>query len=89
MIIQTDTKTRGMWGEVRLGTLLEQILSPDQFVSDVATKDGGDYVEFAIKLPGQSANQSETVLLPISRRERRKRCPAAARKSPRLLVMTR
>jgi len=63
--MQTDTRTRGMWGEVRLETLLEQILSPEQFVSNVTTKDGGEYVDFAIKLPGKGATQGEIVLLPI------------------------
>jgi len=65
MKVLINTKTRGMWGEVRLGTLLEQILSPDQFVSNVATREGGESVEFAIKLPGQGVNQGEIVLLPI------------------------
>ncbi len=63
--VLTNVKTRGTWGEVQLGTLLEQVLNPDQFANNVATKDGGERVEFAIKLPGQGANQDETVWLPI------------------------
>jgi DNA recombination protein RmuC len=63
--VLTNVKTRGTWGEMQLGTLLEQVLNPDQFASNVATKDGGEHVEFAIKLPGQGANQDETVWLPI------------------------
>ena len=63
--VLTNVKTRGTWGEVQLGTLLEQVLNPDQFANNVATKDGGERVEFAIKLPGQGSNQDETVWLPI------------------------
>jgi len=48
--VLTNVKTRGTWGEVQLGTLLEQVLNPDQFATNVATKDGGERVEFAIKL---------------------------------------
>jgi len=44
---------------------LEQVLNPDQFATNVATKDGGERVEFAIKLPGQGADKEETVWLPI------------------------
>jgi len=63
--VLTNVKTRGTWGEVQLGTLLEQVLNPDQFANNVATKGDGERVEFAIKLPGQGANQDETVWLPI------------------------
>lgn len=63
--VLTNVKTRGTWGEVQLGALLEQVLNPDQFVINVATKDGGERVEFAIKLPGQSGDKDETIWLPI------------------------
>jgi DNA recombination protein RmuC len=63
--VLTNVKTRGTWGEVQLGALLEQVLHPDQFATNVATKDGGERVEFAIKLPGQGADKDETVWLPI------------------------
>ncbi|MBI5664368.1 MAG: DNA recombination protein RmuC [Nitrospirae bacterium] len=63
--VLTNVKTRGTWGEVQLGALLEQVLSPDQFASNVATKGGGERVEFAIKLPGQSSDKDEIVWLPI------------------------
>ena len=63
--VLTNVKTRGTWGEVQLGALLEQVLNPDQFAINVATKDGGERVEFAVKLPGQGANMDETVWLPI------------------------
>lgn len=63
--VLTNVKTRGTWGEVQLGALLEQVLNPDQFATNVATKDGGERVEFAIKLPGQGVDKEETVWLPI------------------------
>jgi len=63
--VLTNVKTRGTWGEVQLGALLEQVLNPDQFATNVATKDGGERVEFAVKLPGQGTDASEVVWLPI------------------------
>jgi DNA recombination protein RmuC len=63
--VLTNVKTRGTWGEVQLGALLEQVLHPDQFAANVATKEGGERVEFAIKLPGQGADGDEAVWLPI------------------------
>jgi DNA recombination protein RmuC len=63
--VLTNVKTRGTWGEVQLGALLEQVLNPDQFAINVATKDGGERVEFAIKLPGQGLDKDEIVWLPI------------------------
>jgi len=63
--VLTNVKTRGTWGEVQLGALLEQVLNPDQFAANVATKDGGERVEYAIKLPGQGIDKDEIVWLPI------------------------
>jgi DNA recombination protein RmuC len=63
--VLTNVKTRGTWGEVQLGVLLEQVLNPDQFSANVAPKDGGERVEFAIRLPGQTADKDETIWLPI------------------------
>ena len=63
--VLTNVKTRGTWGEVQLGALLEQVLSPDQFAVNVATKGGGERVEFAVRLPGQGADRDEVVWLPI------------------------
>lgn len=63
--VLTNVKTRGTWGEVQLGALLEQVLNPDQFAVNVATKDGGERVEFAIKLPGAGTDKDEIVWLPI------------------------
>lgn len=63
--VLTNVKTRGTWGENQLGALLEQVLSPDQFAKNVSTKGNSDRVEFAVKLPGQGADKSEIVWLPI------------------------
>ena len=63
--VLTNVKTRGTWGEVQLGALLEQVLTPDQYAANVATKGGGERVEYAIKLPGQGTDCDETVWLPI------------------------
>ena len=61
--VLTNVKTRGTWGEIQLGNLLEQILIPDQYEKNVPTKKGSnDQVEFAIKLPG---HEGETVYIPI------------------------
>lgn len=62
--ILSNVKTRGILGEVQLGGILEQILSPEQYEENVATRPGSsERVEFAVKLPGSSAG--ETVYLPI------------------------
>lgn len=62
--VLTNVKTRGTWGEVQLGNLLEQILSPGQFEANVAVKKGGERVEFAIKMPGRDEENTQ-VWLPI------------------------
>jgi len=63
--VLTNVKTRGTWGEVQLGALLEQVLHPEQYAANVATKGGGERVEYAVKLPGQGLDKSEVVYLPI------------------------
>ncbi len=63
--VLTNVKTRGTWGEMQLSALLEQVLTPDQYATNVATKDGGERVEFAIRLPGKNEDDNETVWLPI------------------------
>ncbi|OGD21901.1 MAG: recombinase RmuC [Candidatus Aminicenantes bacterium RBG_16_63_16] len=64
--VLTNVKARGTWGEVQLGNLLEQVLSPDQYDKNVATKAGSaERVEFAIKLPGGDEDESKCVWLPI------------------------
>lgn len=60
--VLTNVKTRGVWGEVSLANLLEQMLSPDQFSSNVAIKDNQERVDFAIALPGKD---DKTILLPV------------------------
>ena len=63
--VLSNVKTRGIWGEIHLANLLEQLLTPDQFSSQVRTKKGShDAVDFAIKLPGKSMND-EPVWLPV------------------------
>ena len=64
--VLTNIKTRGTWGEVQLGTLLDQILTPEQYARNVATKAGSaERVEYAIRLPGRSLDDHEPVWLPI------------------------
>ncbi|MCZ6673005.1 MAG: DNA recombination protein RmuC [Verrucomicrobia bacterium] len=64
--VLTNVRARGVWGEIQLGTLLEQILTKDQYLENVATKKGSNQrVEFAIKLPGQRTTGGAEVLLPI------------------------
>ncbi len=64
--VLTNVKTRGTWGEIRLSHILEQILTPDQYDSNVATKkNSNERVEFAIKLPGQDTDHEKIVWLPI------------------------
>jgi DNA recombination protein RmuC len=65
--VLTNVKTRGTWGEVQLGAIIEQILAPDQFARNVATSDSGERVEYAVKLPGRD-DSGEPVWLPIDAR---------------------
>lgn len=62
--VLTNVKTRGTWGEVQLGAILEQMLAPDQYGKNVATSGTGERVEYAVKLPGQDTNGAP-VWLPI------------------------
>jgi DNA recombination protein RmuC len=60
-----NVKTRGTWGEVQLASLLDQMLTPEQYASNIKLRSGSDdNVEFAIKLPGPD-DTSEVVWLPI------------------------
>ncbi len=61
--VLTNVKTRGTWGEVQLGALLEQVLTQEQYSANVSTKGGGERVEFAVKLPGKDSD--DVVWLPI------------------------
>jgi DNA recombination protein RmuC len=63
--ILSNVKTRGTWGEVQLGNLIEEIFTPDQYEKNVKTKKGSsDNVEYAIKLPGNS-DDIKHIFLPI------------------------
>jgi DNA recombination protein RmuC len=64
--VLTNVKARGTWGEIQLGALLEQILTPDQYDKNVKTKeDSQETVEYAIRLPGPKNRQDSCVWLPI------------------------
>ncbi|MEL6547842.1 MAG: DNA recombination protein RmuC, partial [Myxococcota bacterium] len=61
--VLSNVKTRGIWGEILLENLLEQLLTPEQYGKEVALKSGSrERVDFAIRLPGTG---EETVWLPI------------------------
>lgn len=61
--VLSNVKTRGILGEIQLGAILEEILSPEQYKTNVVTKPSGrDAVEFAVCLPG---SDDEVVYLPI------------------------
>lgn len=62
--VMEGVKTRGIYGEVQLGSIITDILTPDQYQENIITKQGTkDRVEFAVKMPGQTDTQ--TVYLPI------------------------
>ncbi len=63
--VLTNVKTRGIFGEVQLEALLEQVLTPEQYGKQVETKPrSGQRVDFAVRFPGRSADGSP-VWLPI------------------------
>ena len=63
--VLTNVKSRGIFGEVQLAALLEQVLTIEQYAANVATRPGsGERVEFAIRLPGRSDDE-QPVWLPI------------------------
>ncbi len=62
--VLSNVKTRGVLGEYQLGNILEQILTPDQYGMNVATRKGSQaHVEYAIKLPGKSTD--DEVWMPV------------------------
>ena len=62
--VLTNVKTRGTWAEVSLGSLLDQVLTAEQYDRNVeAVRGSGERVEYAVRLPGQGPG--ETVWLPI------------------------
>lgn len=60
--VLTNVKTRGTWGEVQLSNILEQMLSHEQFNSQVDIRGNGERVDFAITLPGKD---EQNIYLPI------------------------
>jgi DNA recombination protein RmuC len=63
--VLSNVKTRGVFGELQLGALLEQVLTPEQYAKNVETVPGSGYrVEFAVRLPGREAD-GKPLWLPI------------------------
>ncbi len=61
--VMSGVKTRGIYGEIRLGAIMEEILTPEQYLVNAITRPGtANRVEFAVKLPGEG---DQPVLLPI------------------------
>jgi DNA recombination protein RmuC len=64
--VLTNVKTRGMFGEVQLEALLEQVLTIEQYAKQVETKPRSNQrVDFAIRFPGRGGADGEPVWLPI------------------------
>jgi DNA recombination protein RmuC len=64
--VLSNVKTKGILGEYQLAAILEEVLSPEQYEKEIATKPGSsERVEFAIKLPGDTDAGSGRVYLPI------------------------
>jgi DNA recombination protein RmuC len=62
--VLANVKVRGTWGEIQLGSLLAQMLAPEQYAANVATRPhASERVEFAVRLPG--GERGDEVLLPI------------------------
>jgi DNA recombination protein RmuC len=61
--VLANVKARGTWGEIQLGNILEQMLTPEQYAKNIITKKGSSFtVEFAVKFP---IGKNKTVWLPI------------------------
>lgn len=64
--VMSNIKTRGIWGEVQLGALLDQLLVPEQFERNAQVKkDSSSRVEYALKLPGAQKDSLPWIWLPI------------------------
>ena len=64
--VLSNVKTRGTWGEIQLGNILEQIMTHDQYGTNVATRPGSsERVEYAIRLPGPEDDPDACIWLPI------------------------
>lgn len=62
--VMTNVKSRGTWGELQLGSIIDNVLTPEQYAKNVKTVPGSDeLVEFAIRLPGR--HDEQPVWLPI------------------------
>jgi DNA recombination protein RmuC len=63
--VLTNVKTRGNLGEIQLGAILEQILSPEQYEQNAAVRENSaERVEYVVKLPGKNSDE-KSLLLPI------------------------
>lgn len=63
--VLSSVKARGIWGEIHLANLIDEIFTPEQYEKNVATKKGSaERVEFAVKLPGRDGD-GKVVMLPI------------------------
>ncbi len=60
-----NVKSRGVFGEVQLAALLEDVLTPEQYVRNISVRNNDQRVEFAIRLPGTTGDADQHVLLPI------------------------
>ena len=79
--VLTNVKTRGTWGEVQLGALLEQVLTAQQFERNVKPRPGSnEIVEFAIRLPGPGRRAGERGLAADRREVPAGGLPSAARR---------
>ncbi len=64
--VMSGVKTRGILGEIRLGAIIEEILTPDQYEQNAVTRPGSaNRVEFAIRLPGEEGMGGRPVYLPV------------------------
>jgi len=64
--VLTNVKTRGIFGEVQLAGLLEQVFTPEQYATNVETVPGsGARVEFAIRLPGRGSDGAANGAVPL------------------------
>jgi DNA recombination protein RmuC len=64
--VLSNVKTRGVFGEVALGAILEQVLTPDQYAKNVRPRpESGETVEFAVRLPGPEGPNGKPVWLPL------------------------
>ena len=62
----TNVKIRGTWGEVQLGSILSDMLAPDQWSKNVCVRDGSaERVEYAVRLPGPKDDRNTCIWLPI------------------------